>query len=391
MNYNNPIPSTISHVIRLLTVVLFALFSFLYLFCLQCDVLAEAQYVFSGGVTSYSRFWGALIITVTLLGVQYVVAKLTKLTGRWYALTFFPSFLLLAFLTSLNRAVIADFSLHQWAWVLPLLIVVFVVILYLRRKLPGESISEGDYHLSRYLWPNFLVLFLMMLLCGANSSADDVYMYELKAERLLLEKDYEAASRVGEKSLMTSPRLNELRMYALAQKGQLGERLFDYPQPYGDQSLMLMNDTVTRLHRFTCKDIQETLGAWANSSVTTFQQYIDLLKRNPSTRHNPMLADYVLCGYLLRKDLRGFTRDIKHYYDLSSPDKVMELPKAYREALLLQAKAIGRDSLNAFADTLMLAAYRDYSDIKDSDEKEIVRNNRLRRNYGNTLWWHIEQ
>jgi len=391
MNYNNPIPSNTSNIIRLFTIVLFALFSFLYLFCIQCDVLAEAQYVFSGGVTSYSRFWGALIITVVLIGLQYVVARFTKLTGRWYALTFFPSFLLLAFLTSLNRIVIADFSLHQWAWALPLLIVAFVVILYVHRKRPGESISEGDYHLSRYLWPNFLTLFLMMVLCGANASADDVYMYELKTERLLLEKDYEAASRVGEKSLATSPRLNELRMYALAQQGLLGERLFDYPQPYGDQSLLLMDDTLTHLHRFTSKDIQQSLGAWANPSVTTFQQYIDLLKHNPSTRHNPMLADYVLCGHLLRKDLRGFTRDIKNYYDLSSPDKVMKLPKAYREALLLQAKAIGRDSLSAFTDTLMLTAYHDYSDIKNSEEKEIVRNNRLRRNYGNTLWWYVEQ
>ena len=99
---------------------------------------------------------------------------------------------------------------------------------------------------------------------------------------------------MGEESLVTSPRLNELRMYALAQQGLLGERLFDYPQPYGEKSLMQMDDTMTSLHRFTCKDIQEALGAWANSSVTTFQQYIDLLKQNPSTRHNPMLADYVL-------------------------------------------------------------------------------------------------
>ena len=188
----------------------------------------------------------------------------------------------------------------------------------------------------------------------------------------------------------TSPRLNELRLYALAQQGLLGEHLFDYPQPYGDQSLLLMDDTLSRLHRFTSKDIQASLGAWANPSVTTFRQYVDLLKHNSSTRHNPMLADYVLCGHLLRKDLRGFTLDIKKYYDLSSPEKVMELPKAYREAILLQAKAIGRDSLNAFADTLMLAAYRDYCDIRNSEEKEIVVNNRLRRNYGNTLWWHID-
>ena len=99
---------------------------------------------------------------------------------------------------------------------LPLLIVLFILLFYIKRRLPGESIDDGDYHLSRYLWPNYAVMFLMMLVCGANASADDVFMYELKAERLLLEDNFEGASRVGEKSMNTSPRLNEMRMYALA-------------------------------------------------------------------------------------------------------------------------------------------------------------------------------
>ena len=55
MNYNNPLPSSINNIIKLTTIVLFALFSFIYLFCIQNDVLAEAQYVFSGGLTTYSR------------------------------------------------------------------------------------------------------------------------------------------------------------------------------------------------------------------------------------------------------------------------------------------------------------------------------------------------
>ena len=390
MNYNNPLPQSINNIIRLTTIVLFALFSFIYLFCIQNDVLAEAQYVFSSGLTSYSRFWGALIITVFLVVIQFYVAKASKLVGRWYALTFFPSFLVLAFLTSLNRAVIEDFTFGQWIWALPLLIVLFILLLYIKRRLPGESINEGDYHLSRYLWPNYAILVLMMIICGANASADDVYMYELKAERLLLEDDFEGASRVGEKSLNTSPRLNEMRMYALARQGLLGEKLFDYPQPYAEQSLMMMEDTVTRLHRFTCKDIQKSLGAWANTSVTTFDHYISLLKKNPSTRYNPLLADYLLCGKLLQKDLRGFTQTIKHYYNLSSPADVQDLPKAYREALLLQAKAIGQDSLNAFVDTLMLTEYKDYCAILESDDSELIRKNKLRRSYGNTLWWYLD-
>ena len=390
MNYNNPLPSSISNAIRLGCSILFVVFCFVYLYCLQCDVLAEAQYVYSSGVTTYSRFWGALIITASLLCVQFMVSRATRLRGRWYALTFFPSFVLLAFVTSLNRAVITDFSLGQWIWALPLLAGVYLVFLYVHSKLPGESVSRGDYSLSRYLWPNFVVLFIMMVLCGGNASANDVFMYELKAERLLLQHDYEAASRVGEKSLVTSSRLNELRMYALAQQGLLGEKLFDYPQPYEDQSLLMMDDTVSRLYRFTAKDIQQALGAWANPSVTTFSQYIALLRQNPTTRHNPMLADYTLCGHLLRKDLRGFLRDVRKYYDLSTPDKVTALPKVYREAMLLQAKAIGQDSLNAFADTLMLSHYRDFCTIRDADDNPVVCTNRLRRAYGNTLWFYLE-
>ena len=390
MNYNNPLPQSINNIIRLTTVVLFALFSFIYLFCIQNDVIAEAQYVFSEGQTSYSRLWGALIITAILLAVHFFVAKTTKLIGRWYALTFFPSFLLLTILTSLNRVVIEDFTFGQWIWAFPLLIILFVVLLYIKKRRPGESIDDGDYHLSRYLWPNYAIMFFMMIVCGANASADDVYMYELKAERLLLEDDFEGASRVGEKSLVTSPRLNEMRMYALARQGLLGEKLFDYPQPYAEQSLLMMDDTVTRLHRFTSKNIQESLGAWANASVTTFDHYMNLLKKNPSTRHNPLLADYILCGKLLQKDLRGFTQTIKHYYDISSPVNVQNLPKAYREAMLLQAKAIGRDSLNAFVDTLMLTNYKDYCAILETDESDLVRKNRLKRQYGNTLWWYLD-
>ncbi len=324
------------------------------------------------------------------VGCTFFVAKTTKLIGRWYALTFFPSFLLLTILTSLNRVVIEDFTFGQWIWGFPLLIILFAVFLYIKKRRPGESIDDGDYHLSRYLWPNYAIMFFMMIVCGANASADDVYMYELKAERLLLEDDFEGASRVGEKSLNTSPRLNEMRMYALARQGLLGEKLFDYPQPYAEQSLLMMDDTVTRLHRFTSKNIQESLGAWANASVTTFDHYMNLLKKNPSTRHNPLLADYILCGKLLQKDLRGFMQAIKHYYDISSPVNVQNLPKAYREAMLLQAKAIGRDSLNVFVDTLMLTNYKDYCAILETDESDLVRKNMLRRQFGNTLWWYLD-
>ncbi len=391
MNYNNPIPSSISNLIRLACAVMFALFSFFYLFCIQNDVLAEAQYVFSNGVTTYSRFFGAAIITVFLLLIQYLISRVARLSGCWYALTYFPSFLLLTILTSMSRSSIENFSFGKWIWIFPVLVILYILFLKFKNYMPGESIEDNDYSVSRYLWPNFLILFSLMVFCGANATVSDVYMYELKAERLILDEDYESASRVGEKSRETSKRLNELRMFALAKQGLLGERLFEYPQLYGENSLIIFDDTVTYLHRFTAKNIQEDLGAWANGSVNSVDYYLELLRKNRSTCNNPLLGDYLLCCKLLRKDLSGFNSLIKHYYNLNNPVNVMALPRAYREAMLLQARSISMDSLNSYADTLMLTEYKNYHQIQESDTAAIIKANILRRDFGKTLWWYIDK
>lgn len=391
MNYNNPIPQNITDRIKLSCGLLFALFCFCYLYCLQNDVLAEAQYVFSNGQTHYSRFFGAVIITFSLMCVQYLVERVAHLSGGWYAVTYMPSFVLLMMLTSLGQQTIEDFTFGSWLWILPLFIVLYVLLLRIKTKILGESIVDGDYTMSRYLWPNMLTLFLMMFVCGINAPATDVYMYELKAERLILDGEYKAASEVAQKSIPVSCRLNELRMYALAKEGQLGEKLFDYPQPYGEKSLLMLDDTVTRLHRFTSKNIQESLGAWANDAVKSLDSYLNLLRKHESTRHNPLLPEYVLCSKLLSKDMKGFYKSVKVYYNLSDPSNVMNLPKAYRQAMLLQAKSIGRDSLQSFADTLMLSEYRGYRELQASDTTQSVKEGLLRRYYGNTLWWYLDK
>ena len=46
---------------------LFTLFSLLYLFVMQADLLATAQHLLSKGQTVYSPLWGTVIITLLLL------------------------------------------------------------------------------------------------------------------------------------------------------------------------------------------------------------------------------------------------------------------------------------------------------------------------------------
>ena len=75
--------------------ILFMLFSFCYLFFLHGELLAEAQFVYSNGITTYNLLIGAIIITVVLQIVQWIVGLLSNLPTRWHALSYLPSMVVL--------------------------------------------------------------------------------------------------------------------------------------------------------------------------------------------------------------------------------------------------------------------------------------------------------
>ncbi|MDE5998796.1 MAG: hypothetical protein K2H04_01800, partial [Bacteroidaceae bacterium] len=312
------------------------LFSFCYLFYLQGEILAEAQFVYSKGLNSYHLLMGAIIITVILQLVQWVVSKLSQLPERWYALSYIPSALLLTILTDIDRGTIQHFSFGAWTWIAPLVIVGYVLLVMVVRW--HQSSNEGHFvSIKSKIYPDFIILFTLMLLVGWIPQSTDVYHYELKAERLILEKDYEGATKVGERSLRTSARLTQLRMYALSQLGQLPERIFEFPQYDASAGLLDVTDTLST-YRFSPQSICFHLGALCGSNVRSTDRFYQLVL-NDSIR-NQHTIDYYLCSLLLDKKLDDFGKQLKRYYlqnDTVSGEAV-RLPKAYSEALLLMGE-----------------------------------------------------
>lgn len=388
MNYNNPIPQNIATIIRLSCTSLFVLFCFVYVFCMEGDLLAHAQYVFAHGVTTYYRGVGAIVITLVLFSIQYITCKLTHLKGRLYALNFFPSFLILAMLTSLTEETINDFTFGTWYWAFPLIIGLYILVIWLFKHFFDSLIIEGDYKIGRYLWPNFILLFFMMIFCGACHSAPDVFMYEVKTERLIVNEDLNDAYKVGEKSLVTSKRLNNLRAFALVQLNILPEHLFDYPQPYGSKGLLDITDTCSAQHRITSKNVFTYLGAYPNSMVKDTKQYLEIMLKQDSVSNRHAIIDYYLCSLLLDHDMNTFNKNLHKYYHCSTFSEIGKLPKSYKEALILDNKYYHNNSL--FPDTLIAYNYNQYklmcNEISDSTE----RSNQTRRNFGNTLWWYLD-
>ncbi len=383
--------------IRYSCALLFMLFSFCYLFFLQGEILAEAQFVYSKGITTYNIFIGAAIITVVLQIIQWVVSMLSRLPSRGHALTYLPSMLLLAILTDVNREAIVHFSFGAWVWVAPAILIAYILLVIFVRRMDSDTSTHAQ-NIKSQIYPNFIILFFLMLGVGAIPQSSDVFHYELKTERLILEKDYEGAAKVGERSLRTSARLTQLRMYALSKQGLLAERLFDYPQHDGSRGLLNVADT-SSFERFTSQDICLHLGAYCGKSIKTTERYYKLVLGD--SIWNEHTVDYYLCSLLLDKNLKEFQRQLPRYYNLS--DSIVgaydNLPRAYREALLqigvkqyaLQGKiVIGADTLATLSDYEMVARFRDYNEFKATlqDETECI--NRTHREFGNTYWWYCD-
>ena len=384
MNYNNRIAKQTMGIVRYSCGLLFMLFSFSYLFFLQGDLLAEAQHVFSHGLTTYSILIGSITLTILLQILQWLISHLLKFGGRYYSLSYFPSLLCLSMLTSLRHDSMQHFTFGSWLWLCPVLLVGFVLLVIFLRKLHyGDEREE----MPSLLWKNYLILFVMILCCGAISRTKEVYHYELKTERLIMDHDYEGAAAVANTSLKSSRRLNELRLFALSQQGLLAENLFDYPQYFGADGLLNISDTDS-IYRYPALRICHRLGAIPDyKTIRTTRHYLRFINSRDSLR-TPVTQDYYLCYLLLQKDLKTFAKQLPQFYP-NTASTAQQLPRAYREAVLyINRNKAGK--LPYSIDSETAARYDEYQHMKADIADDLERTNLTRRAFGNTFWWYYE-
>lgn len=383
MNYNNPIMQKTVGIIRYSCGFLFAAFCFCYLFFLCGDVLAEVQHVLSGGLTTYSILVGAVVITFLLMALQWLVNKFVHLPDKFHALTYVPSFLALAMLSDMDQNLKGEFVWGMWLWLLPVVVIVWIIAIVVVRELT-RNVDSVQASLQSQMWPNYLLMFIMLCACGFVPSTTAVRQYEQKVERLLSVKDYEAAAGVGCKSLDASARLTQLRMYALAKQGLLADSMFSYPQYYGTRGLVDIQDTAID-NRFPMQNIELYLGAFAGKSVRTNKRFLELLAVE-DTMPTSQSQQYMLCYHLLDKDLHSFN---KYLHQVYGDTITAELPRAYQEAIIMQHEYTP-DSLPIYINKVYVERYENYRSLRMTLLDETEKSNLTRREYGNTYWWYFE-
>ena len=359
--------------------IVFLLFVFVYLYFFQADLLSMLQHVLSGGATHYDRTVGTVVITAVLYLVHLGAKRLGGLDRVCHALSYFPSLLLLAALTDVE----VDFSVNPlrglWLWLAPLLLAVYVFLSLAVKYNWIETLPPSYSAPISVLWKNLLLMacmFIAVCLCGNN---DSVLHYRLRVERLLGSGAYSKALMVGEKSDETDASLTMLRAYALSRSGQLGERLFEFPLTGGSYAL-LPDGKGVRCLLYPEDRIVRALSIRKKGDMTPIE-YLLYIERNGLGRKP--VTDYILCGYLLDRNIDAFVNAIRRKYSLTSPS----LPKHYKEALTLYTHLRSNPVL-VYHNEVMDADYADFQNLEHKYTDARERESYVHDMYGDTYWFY---
>lgn len=383
MNYNHRDRNTSTLAIRVMCASVFLLFSLFWLYFLQADVLAMTQRVLSGGATSYNPVVGTLLITIVLFVVQFIVFGLTHLKKRAHALTYLPSMLILATLSDVSRHIVPEAGndyMVSW-WLVLLILLLWLGVIYICRQYQEAELDDTYSILSRPMWINMLTMALEMMIVAWLGNTNAVFHYRMKAESLVARGQYEKALEVGDESLEADAPLMMIRMYALARTDALGERLFEYPVS-GSSSEILPTNGKARLLLCPEDSIYRFLGARPAEPMEP-ERYLRMLQRRDSVPRKA-IGDYLLCSYLIDKNLDRFARELGGYYPIDE-----RLPKHYREALTLY--------IHSRANPLYVQHFsvteEDFDNYREMERLYALpseRKGKVGEHYRGTYWYYYE-
>ena len=362
---------------RVLLGLLFLSFTVCYIHYMQCDFIALTQHILSQGRTRYNHVIGTLSITATAFAIQVLVSRIFRLPTVIYAVSYIPSALFLAAITDLIPD-FEPFKLVTYATVL-----IACISLYIHWS-SAPTKRQRTVYATNALIANTAIITVIMLVTGITGNTKRILHYELKAERYLAGNDFDKTLGTGIKSTETSNMLTDLRAYALARKGILNERIFEYPIPAGMRSFLpLLGDSTKMI--FNPRNIYSWLGAEPHSPAM-HEQFLNTISTQPELGEtHPQIVEYRLATLLLNKQIDSFAAAIKEWKGDSI--KRSDLPKHFREALVLYQRLRTKPVIT-IKDDLTETNYNDFANMKHAAISSRKNANALRLQYGDTYWWH---
>lgn len=372
-----------TYLIKLICTILFCSFSFVYLYFYQADILAVAQHILSNGATTYNDLIGALIITVIFKLIQVGISSFFYVNDDISALTYFPSAVLLSILSSISITDRGFIAMGHGPWLSVVLLMLWLLgcIIYKRRILHRVKVCSKDQIFSLILCRNLMILSLIFLFVGLSGNNNTLIHYRLRMESYMVENQFSSALNVGEKSQESDAWLAMLRIYAMAREGKLADELFQYPISSTSSSDIIPMENSVRCLLYPNDSIYKFLGARPLKPMNSVLFLQSLLHSGLASNY---VKDYLLCGFLIDKNLDDFVKNLPKYYNING-----KLPKHYREALTLYTHIRSNPTI-VYHDDIMDTDYEDMKTLEKKYKSAAARKFAIYEQYAGTYWWYYE-
>lgn len=368
------------HLQRTVCGTVFSVFCFVYLYVFQRNVMEALHYSLAQGKTSFVAFPTAVVITVVMLLVRWGGNCLMGLKGRLRALAYFPPCLLLGVLTDVGRGVYIDHDKSLlWYWLLPILLTMFFILMSWLRRAAAAWLGRTCSTVA-LLNSNLSILFMLCAMTVLLGNSNRTFHQELQAERMMRMKRYEHIPNIGQHRNHVSRTQTVLRAMALSHTGELGEKLFTFPQEYRSDGLFFPEDSAYTL-RYTNDSIYYMLGMKPYPGEERLVFLHNICYRS-TAKHTAL--DYYLAALLLEKRIEQFVTAFSDLCDYGD-----KLPKHYGEALLLY-HSLYKDSIPSGIDGTTLQRYALYQNRKAGLHDIPEGANIMRKEFGDTYWWYFD-
>ena len=359
---------------------LFALFTFFFVVESQAPQLEVLYDFVATGKLDYNSSVVAIVITAVLTLLSVWLNKIAGFRREWTAMAYLPSALVLAFITDVDRSMYTgDGSFWSWFFVFFTGLLLYSFLSFVLKRVLFEKIKNVAMSTKRILWRNVIIFVFMFLLVGTLSGGDENFEREAIVYSRYNAGDIDGALEVGYKSLDASKELTYMRAFLLAVQGELGERFFEYPQLYGADGLL---PGCERTSPFAPDSIYSFVGDTLRGDETPMA----FLNRVAHTDSATVAAkDYYLTALLLNKQIAIFKDEVAAFYGDSAVD---ELPKHFREALVLYSTIDENYTLSLQSDTLFVALDSLHR-LENRYDDIVVRGNYVRKEFGRTYWWYF--
>ena len=365
--------------LRIICASLFAIFSFLYIYMLQGELLALVQDHLSQGKTTNNALATASIITLLLMTIQYLLAKVSKLHSRYEAFSYLPSCIILALIVKVDSTL--SYSWVQWGVAMLVVAAVYMLVVWIDRNTTPQKRETKFLGL---LTPNLGVMVTLFMFTGWYGNSNPAQMMELAAWKYTHDGDYNKVLSVGQKSEDCNAGLTALRNLALAKTGQLGDKLFSYPQPYGSDGLM-MKKTNMQTPKYGTDEFYKILGIQPNADENAATFYKRMLQETDSTYY----YDLYVAALLLDKDIDtivALTTENGHPIESLSP-----APVHIQEAWMMYNEQQPSAPIAFMPDNAVAQRYQEYLALRKANANNpTVMKNLCRRKFGNTYWYYYD-